>query len=205
MSDTLIDLLRHGEPVGGRRYRGCGVNDPLSSVGWAQMQRTLGAHAPWSRIISSPLARCHDFAAELAERHTLPLIIEPALAEASMGAWEGLTHAEVAAREPEAHAAYRRDPLRHRPSGAEPLEAFRARVTTAYQHLLSRYPGEHLLICCHSGVTRAIIATLLDVTPATWNRLRIDYASLSRIRHGAEHATLECVNAPILPEAIRPV
>ena len=36
MSDTVIDLIRHGEPVGGRRYRGH-IDDPLSERGWQQM------------------------------------------------------------------------------------------------------------------------------------------------------------------------
>jgi len=30
---TTIDLLRHGEPVGGKRYRGQ-IDDPLSEKGW---------------------------------------------------------------------------------------------------------------------------------------------------------------------------
>ena len=34
---TTIDLIRHGEPVGGRRYRGGRMDDPLSEKGWAQM------------------------------------------------------------------------------------------------------------------------------------------------------------------------
>ena len=28
MRDTLVDLIRHGEPTGGRRYRGNGADDP---------------------------------------------------------------------------------------------------------------------------------------------------------------------------------
>ena len=34
---TRIDLIRHGEPVGGRRYRGQ-IDDPLSEKGWKQMR-----------------------------------------------------------------------------------------------------------------------------------------------------------------------
>jgi len=34
---TTIDLLRHGEPEGGVRYRGDGVDDPLSARAWKQM------------------------------------------------------------------------------------------------------------------------------------------------------------------------
>ena len=34
---TQIDVIRHGEPKGGRRYRGYGIDDPLTETGWQQM------------------------------------------------------------------------------------------------------------------------------------------------------------------------
>ena len=61
MSDTpctLIDIIRHGEPVGGKRYRGQ-IDDPLSEKGWQQMRDAVAGHNPWDVIISSPLARCN--------------------------------------------------------------------------------------------------------------------------------------------------
>ena len=70
MSDsvtTTIDLIRHGEPVGGRKYRGQ-IDDPLSDKGWAQMREAVGDHRPWDVIISSSLSRCLDFARELGQR-----------------------------------------------------------------------------------------------------------------------------------------
>ena len=41
---TTIDLIRHGEPVGGRKYRGQ-TDDPLSEKGWAQMWAAVGDYA----------------------------------------------------------------------------------------------------------------------------------------------------------------
>ena len=37
MKETTIDLIRHGEPVGGRAYRGHNIDDPLSDKGWQQI------------------------------------------------------------------------------------------------------------------------------------------------------------------------
>ncbi len=34
---TTIDLLRHGKPLGGRRYRGR-IEDPLSEVGFGEWE-----------------------------------------------------------------------------------------------------------------------------------------------------------------------
>ena len=58
---TLIDLVRHGEPVGGIRYRGQ-MDDPLSHTGWQEMRKAIGRETPWDAIISSPLLRCRAFA-----------------------------------------------------------------------------------------------------------------------------------------------
>ena len=41
---TTIDLIRHGEPVGGRKYRGQ-TDDPLSEKGWEQMWKAVGDYA----------------------------------------------------------------------------------------------------------------------------------------------------------------
>src|SRR3989344_8486175 len=96
---TILDLMRHGEPVGGRKYRGQ-LDDPLNEKGWAQMRRAVGDHCPWQAIISSPLSRCADFSRELAGRHGLPLEIDARLAELGFGDWEGRTAEELNAQEP---------------------------------------------------------------------------------------------------------
>jgi len=71
---TTLDLMRHGEPVGGRRYRGQ-IDDPLSEKGWAQMQAAVGEKVPWTRVVSSPLLRVaaglEDLLAQHAGQHVL--------------------------------------------------------------------------------------------------------------------------------------
>ncbi len=47
---TQIDVIRHGEPVGGRRYRGHGVDDPLSEKGWQQMWKAVADRSDWQHI-----------------------------------------------------------------------------------------------------------------------------------------------------------
>ena len=83
---TTVDLIRHGEPVGGRKYRGQ-IDDPLSEKGWAQMRNAVGDFCPWQCVISSALLRCAAFAQELAQRHALPLILDERLKEIGFGAW----------------------------------------------------------------------------------------------------------------------
>lgn len=85
MSNTLVDFLRHGEPVGGRRYRGDGADDPLSDKGWQQMWDAVGDSAPWTHIVTSPMQRCHAFAKALQEHYELPVEVDTRFREVGLG------------------------------------------------------------------------------------------------------------------------
>jgi len=61
MTDTTIDFMRYGTPVGGRCFRGDGVDDPLSDTGWQQMWDAVDGNVPWTHIVTSPMQRCHAF------------------------------------------------------------------------------------------------------------------------------------------------
>ena len=52
---TIIDLLRHGEPDGGQKFRGA-VDDPLSPHGWEQMRSAVGDCRNMKDPRSGPIA-----------------------------------------------------------------------------------------------------------------------------------------------------
>jgi len=201
MADTVIDFIRHGEPVGGRCYRGNGVDDPLSETGWVQMWSALGDSCPWDEVISSPLQRCHAFARELGERHKRPVHIDDRFREVGFGSWEGRTPEQILASNADEYHAFHEDPLHQRPDGAEPLEAFGKRVAEGLNHLSTHYAGKHLLVVAHAGVIRAALGHVLKADPAAWYRTRIDNAGLTRFRYGAQGVRLEFHNRVGLPEA----
>ena len=72
MTTTFFDLIRHGEPAGGHKYRGH-RDDPLSELGWQQMRDAIGQHEQWDHI-SSPLLR-REFARELSEQRNIPVTV----------------------------------------------------------------------------------------------------------------------------------
>jgi alpha-ribazole phosphatase len=195
MPGTVVDLIRHGEPVGGRRYRGNGTDDPLSELGWEQMWRAVGNRSPWHQVIASPLARCREFASALTGRHGLPLAVEPDLREVGMGSWEGQTPIAVRQNDPAGFEAFYRDPVNCRPAGAEPLGDLIERVGLAYDRAVAVHPGRQLLLVVHAGVMRALVGRILRADPERWYRIRIDYAGIVRIRHDRFGPVLECVNA----------
>jgi alpha-ribazole phosphatase/probable phosphoglycerate mutase len=182
---TVIDLLRHGEPVGGRRYRGW-IDDPLSERGWAQMWHAVSGETPWEHVVSSPLARCQAFAAALADQLGLPLTIEPRVAEIRFGVWEGMTGEELRTCDPDRLRRFYHDPLGERPEGAEPAAEFVARVSQVLDELTAAHHGRHILVVTHAGVIRAAIAHALAAPPERLFRAHVDNAAFTRLQATAE-------------------
>lgn len=177
---TRVDLMRHGEPVGGRKYRGR-TDDPLSEKGWAQMRAAVGDARPWQAIVSSTLSRCLEFAQELAARHALPLEPDPRLIELGFGSWEGHTPEELRREDPERLARFWDDPFSHGPPGGEPLAQFEQRVLEAWRELIARHGGRHVLIVAHAGVIRTIVAHVLGIPLKHIFRVQVPSAGLTRI------------------------
>ena len=187
MPITTIDLLRHGEPQGGRRYRGQ-IDDPLSEKGWNEMWQAVALHPtpPWQQIITSPLRRCYEFAQRLSEQADIPLVSDARLKEVGFGSWEGKTRGELKTIDPDIISRFYHDPINHRPVGAEPLEQFSERVNNALNDCLEHYHGQHLLIIAHAGVIRAIITRVLSAPLTSMYRISIATASLTRLQQDEE-------------------
>ncbi|MGD8783946.1 MAG: histidine phosphatase family protein [Thioalkalispiraceae bacterium] len=177
---TTVDLIRHGEPVGGRKYRGQ-LDDPLSEKGWQQMRDAVGEHCPWDSIISSPLLRCVEFANELRDRHKLAVKLEPQFMEIGFGSWEGKTAAQIQEQLPGALEAFWQDPINRRPQGAEPLIEFNKRIESAWKKLLQSHKGQHLLVVCHAGVIRMSLQYILGMPVENVFRIKVSNAGLTRI------------------------
>lgn len=181
VSSTLVDLLRHGEPVGGVKFRGH-TDDPLSEQGWEQMRAAVRGEKQWEAVVSSPLSRCAGFAGELAERLGLPWEAELRFKEIGFGDWEGRTPEELMQSDPDRLDRLWRDPARNTPPGGEGLEAFAARVEEGWSELLRRHEGRKILVVAHGGVNRVILCHALQIPLHNMFRLEVPFAGMSRIR-----------------------
>ena len=186
MTETTIDLIRHGEPVGGRRYRGQ-LDDPLSEKGWQQMRAAVAEHCPWDVIITSPLLRCREFARALAQRHGIPLHEDDRWKEIGFGCWEGKTSQELIQTQQDILTLFWHDPIKHRPQGAESLTDFQQRIVAAWQDLLNQHAGKHALLVCHAGTIRMSMQYILDMPLRHVFRINVANASITRINIEHNH------------------
>ena len=157
------------------------------------MWNAVGEYAAWHQIITSPLQCCQMFANELGERHGINVAVEPRFMEVGFGAWEGLSHDEVKIDRADEYLAFLKDPVNHRPHGAEPLDDFIQRISSAYEETIEHYCGSHFLIVAHAGVMPAIIAKTVHATPVGLYRINISNGGITRIRHTKTGSVLDLV------------
>lgn len=179
----IVTVLRHGA-VDGRAHVFRGVlNDPLSARGATQMQQALVRCpvADFDAVATSPLKRCHEFAATYATQHNLPLRVLSQFGELAFGDWEGLTPAEVAARNPEEYQTFSATHGVHAPPNGESLTQLRARISLGWHEWLARDDGAHRLLITHAGVMRALLMELFGFTPAQAFQITLPEAACLRI------------------------
>jgi len=155
---TALWFARHGQSTWNAEGRWQGQADPpLSALGRVQAEELAEAlaGAGIALLAASDLARARETAAIVGARLGLAPVLEPALREHDVGAWSGLTRAEVEARWPEELARFRAGDLAFAPGGGESRLVLRARVHAALARLEVRAAGP-LALVSHLGVLRAL-------------------------------------------------
>jgi broad specificity phosphatase PhoE len=172
-------LVRHALPV---RVDATPDGRPaapgLADQGCLQATRMLEAlrHDAGDALYSSPATRALETAAPVAESMGLPLGVELGIAEFDASESSYVPIEELrAANDPRWQALVRGD-LMH--AGVDPV-AFRNRVVAAVEGIVSRHPGQRVVLFTHSGAINAYCGHVLGQQRALW--FAPDYASLSRI------------------------
>lgn len=195
---TRLLLLRHGqtELSVNRRYSGRG-NPPLTETGRRQADaaaRYLAQAGGIAAVISSPLQRCRDTAEAAARLLRLDVAVDEDLTETDFGAWEGLTFAEAAERDPDLHRRWLKD-TSTQPPGGESFDAVQQRVQAARDRIVADHAGTTVLVVSHVTPIKTVLRLALDAGPAILYRLHLDLASLSIAEfYGDGPASVRLVN-----------
>jgi broad specificity phosphatase PhoE/ribonuclease HI len=180
---TTTLLLRHGETPLSIEKRFAGIGDiPLTDNGVAQAR--AAARALKGRdldvVITSPLVRCRDTAAEVAAATGAEIRVEDGFRETDFGAWEGLTFADAAQRWPAEMKSWLADPA-FAPPGGESFASVARRVRTALDKLKVRHRHQTVLVVSHVTPIKVLVRDALGAPLTSLFRMSLDVASLSRI------------------------
>ncbi len=180
---VIVTVLRHGAVAGRAHvFRGA-LDEPLSAQGMAQMQQAL-ARCPansFDTVATSPLKRCHEFAAAYVAQHGMRFQVLPQFSELAFGDWEGLTPDEAAARYPAAYQMFHDTQGEHAPPHGESLAQFRARINRGWYEWLACDEGADRLLVTHAGVMRALLMELFGFTPKQAFQIALPEAACLRI------------------------
>lgn len=159
-----ILLIRHGESAPARPDRPFDLVDghgdpPLSDLGRWQADRVgerlvdedIGA------VYVTTLRRTRETAQPFLDRSTLSAVVEPDLREVHLGEWEGgVFRQKVAEGDPIALRMFTEERWDVIP-GAEPNDAFAARVQGAVNRIAARHRDERVVAVTHGGVIGMVL------------------------------------------------
>jgi broad specificity phosphatase PhoE len=182
---TTLYLIRHARSVGNAEQRVQGWLDlPLDDYGLTQATLLCERlrSKPLAAVYTSPLARAAATARPLAETRALPLLLDDRLREYHMGAWTGLTFAEIEAMMPPNWFNGGSD---HVGPGGETGLAMRQRVDAFVQEVLARHPlpGQAVAVVSHGGTLGAMVSLVLGMAPHRRQPFTFSNASITELAY----------------------
>lgn len=179
---TRLHLVRHGEVAeeyhqvfGGR------IDMELSPLGHRQAKHLAKFldDRPFDRIYCSPMVRVRQTAEPLLDALGQAAVVIDDLREVDFGVWTGYKWYEIEGK----FGMDAIDWLVHLQNGdvpeAEPMDVYESRIKRSLDRILSEGEGDDVLVFCHGGVIRMLLALLLKESFSTMDRFEVDYASLS--------------------------
>ena len=135
-------------------------------------------------ILSSDLQRARYTAETIACHHNLPVLEDPDLREICMGTWEGLSPAQIQARDLDEWEYIRSDQINRAPSGGETYTQLRTRAARALNRCLQRYAEQTVLWATHGELIGATLCYALDLEPGYHRCFQRDNTSITELQFG---------------------
>jgi len=181
---TYILLIRHGQNdwVDKKRLAGWTPGVHLNDEGLKQAQALANrlSHMPISAVYSSPLERCLETAAIIADVHSKEIIVRDDVGEVRYGKWEGKSIKKLVRKKTE-WIAIQHYPSRFRFPAGESLREVQHRAVAGLEEIAGQHDKEMIVIVSHADVIKLVLAHYLGIHIDLFQRLVISTASVSVI------------------------
>lgn len=201
MAITRFFLIRHALVTPQARAMLYGNMDvdlcELALLEDAALYRWLAARLPWpARWVVTPLSRTRATAAAIfaAGYPEHPLVVEPDMAEQSLGEWQGITHEALTERLRHPPHPFWPHAAAERPPGGESLDDVRARVGPVLEGLAETLEGEDIVMVAHGGTIRAAISHALQLNAQQALSFAVKNLSLTCLEKHGSHWRVATVN-----------
>jgi probable phosphoglycerate mutase len=198
-------IVRHGDAIPGEEeIIPSSIYDdlPLSRTGREQAQALADrlGNVSFAAMYSSPLRRCLETAAPLAERLGMTPVIVPGIQEVRLGEVHPLPDGQDLAALTKALEARQTDIVRivgttgnwDAIADSEPSKAFRQRVVESLDEIANKHIGERVIAFTHGGVVNAYVAEVLGLDKEFF--FPTANTSITLVRVAGKHRVLLVLN-----------
>lgn len=178
-----IIFLRHGQAKNNveRKLAGRTPGFPLTEKGIDQANKAAEflSHMNVSAIYTSPIERAKHTAKIVAEHNSLDVTVDDRLIELDMGKFTGMPYNEIFSSHGNVFLKFYRGELEIAHNGVETFTEVKQRVLGMVEYVIQNHPNENVVLVTHMDPIKAMLSTVVDLSPNNLFELIIANASLN--------------------------
>ncbi len=181
-----IIFLRHGQAKNNteRILAGRTEGVPLTDTGIKQAEHTaqLLEQMNISTIYSSPIQRAKHTAEIVGKHNSLDITIDDRLIELDMGKFTGMPYDKIFNSHGNVFMKFYNGELEIAHNGVETFSDVKKRILGIVDHIIEKHPDENVLLVTHMDPIKAMLSTVIDLSPINLYELSLPNASLALFR-----------------------
>jgi probable phosphoglycerate mutase len=193
-----VIFLRHGQAKNNieRILTGRTPNIPLTEKGIEQAEKTAKfvEQMNISAIYSSPIERAKHTAEIVAKHNSLDVITDDRLIELDMGKFTGVPYDEIFTSHGNVFMKFYNGELEIAHNGVETFTEVKKRVLSIVDHVIEKHPDQNVVLVTHMDPIKAMLATVVDLSPTNLFELIIANASLNIFREYNRKFSISGIN-----------
>lgn len=193
-----VIFLRHGQAKNNieRILTGRTPNIPLTEKGIEQAEKTAKflEQMNISAIYSSPIERAKHTAEIVAKHNSLDVITDDRLIELDMGKFTGVPYDEIFTSHGNVFMKFYNGELEIAHNGVETFTEVKKRVLSIVDHVVEKHPNQNVVLVTHMDPIKAMLATVVDLSPTNLFELIIANASLNIFRENNRKFSISGIN-----------
>jgi probable phosphoglycerate mutase len=193
-----IIFLRHGQAKNNtdRILAGRTPGVPLTDVGIKQAEQTakLLEDMNISAIYSSPIQRAKHTAKIVGDHNSVDVTIDDRLIELDMGKFTNIPYDEIFNSHGNVFMKFYNGELEIAHNGVETFADVKKRVLGIVDHVIEKHPDENVVLVTHMDPIKAMLSTIVDLSPTNLFELIIANASLNIFREQDHKFSLSGIN-----------
>jgi len=194
----LIIFLRHGQAKNNteRVLAGRTPGVPLTEKGVDQSEQAAKflEEMNISAIYSSPIERAKNTAEIIGKHVSIDVRIDDRLIELDMGKFTGRPYDEIFSSHGNVFMKFYRGELEIAHNGVETFEQVKRRILDIVDHVIENHPDENVVLVTHMDPIKAMLSTVVSLSPENLFELIIANASLNIFREYKRKFSISGIN-----------